>query len=191
MIRIIGPKDKEVADVINTTSRSKNWSRGLSPFFVGPVKLYGGYEAKNVENAWQFGKVHPVHLDVDGNVLPEYFEWARKGWEDPVAHRYPMGRWARPAFSLWDGRKLGYIEARKTIYVPLYAEAVQKTDAFKRLEQVYKQNGQVTLWDFDGYDYLAMNKSLVDVINDQNRKMGHAFVLAMILGKQLDNCLNS
>ncbi len=42
----------EDAVVINTTSRSSNWSRGLSPFFLGPIYLYDGFVSKNIENAW-------------------------------------------------------------------------------------------------------------------------------------------
>lgn len=52
MIYVIGPQNKAPDDavVINTTSRSANWSKGLSPFFLGPVKLYGDYVSQNVEN---------------------------------------------------------------------------------------------------------------------------------------------
>lgn len=46
------PQDTPPAVIINTTSRSKNWSRELSPFVLGPVDLYAGLIAKNVENAW-------------------------------------------------------------------------------------------------------------------------------------------
>jgi hypothetical protein len=35
-----------------------------------------------------------------------------------------MGRGAKPEYSLWDGERLDYIEARKRIYAPLYARAV-------------------------------------------------------------------
>jgi hypothetical protein len=53
MLYICGPRDKPKNEIIiNTTSRSNNWSRGLSPFFLGAVELYGDYIAKNVENAW-------------------------------------------------------------------------------------------------------------------------------------------
>lgn len=31
-------------------------ARRLSPFFLGPVALYDGHVAKNVENAWQYSK---------------------------------------------------------------------------------------------------------------------------------------
>lgn len=55
MLYIIGPYDKSPGSsrVINTTSRSDNWSRSLSPFFCGLCELYGGYKSHNVENAWQ------------------------------------------------------------------------------------------------------------------------------------------
>jgi len=93
------PRD---ALVINTTSRSQGWSRGLSPFFAGPVDLYGGYSARNVENAWQFSKVYKQHINEEGSPTEEYFEWAKRGWSDDWAHRYPMGKGAIPQYSWWD-----------------------------------------------------------------------------------------
>lgn len=43
-------------------------------------------------------------------------------------------------------------------------------------------NGEpLVLWDFDGYDHQALGISLAEVIEDPRRKMGHAFVLAMLL----------
>jgi len=55
MIYVIGPYDKAPvgSTVINTTSRSDNWTRSLSPFLCGPCKLYGEYTSINVENGWQ------------------------------------------------------------------------------------------------------------------------------------------
>lgn len=165
---------------VNTTSRSSNWSRGLSPFFCGPVKLYDDYVAQNVENAWQFSKVYKQHLDGD-TPSSAYFEWAERGWKDTFAHRYPMGKGAIPEFSWFDGKKLTYIEARKAIYIPLYAEAVQKKDAFKVLKELFDSGQDIYLKDFDGYDFRKLNMSYDDVINCETRKMGHAFVLAMLL----------
>ncbi len=39
----------------------------------------------------------------------------------------------------------------------------------------------LALWDYDGYDYLSMDMSLKDVLNDPSRPMGHAFVLASLI----------
>lgn len=183
MIYVVGPKcpTPDGATVINTTSRSSNWSKGLSPFFVGPVDLYDGYKSYNLENAWQFSKVYYNHVDEQDNPTQEYFDWAQKGWDSIRAHRYPMGKGSVPLFSYWDGAKLTYIEARKKIYIPLYAQAVQKTFAFQKLKKMHEAGEDLYLWDFDGYNHRALGLSYEEVINDPNRKMGHAFVISMLL----------
>lgn len=182
MIYVIGPRDSRIFHAINTTSRSNNWSKGLSPFFLGPVTLTGANNrvAKNVENAWQFTKVYPEHLEND---LPsqKYFNWARAGFQDQKAHRYPMGRGKRPAYSWWNGKKLGYIEARKEIYIPLYSQSVIQTKAFQKLKEKYEEEENVWLWDFDGYNHRELHMSWEDVMDCEHKKMGHVFVLAMML----------
>jgi hypothetical protein len=187
MIYVIGPTDKtpEGATVINTTSRSYNWSRALSPFFLGPVDLYGGYQAQNVENAWQFSKVYEYYTDDQGNPDARYFQWAKDGWQDKRDHRYPMGKDVKPLYSYWDGEKLTYVEARKKIYLPLYAGAVQKTHAFDNLKKMHEEGQTLYLWDFDGYNHKVCDLTYDQVINDPNRKMGHAFVIAMLLDGHL------
>src|ERR1019366_10128472 len=132
-------KTPEDAMVINTTSSCKNGPRGLSPFFAGPCKLYGDFTAKNVENAWQAAKCYAEDLQEDGSVGEKYFAWAQKIWNDSYAHRYPKGKGAAPLFSYWDGERLDYIAARKKIYIPIYSEAVQKTEAFKKLKSIYEE----------------------------------------------------
>lgn len=137
-----------------------------------------------MENGWQYTKVYKQHTDASGDPTDEYWKWARKGWSDQWAHRYPMGKGAKPEYCLWDGEKLGYIEARKKVYVPLYWKAVKKTPAYKKLKQIYETTDQIIyLWDFDGYNYESLGMSLFDVINDPTRTMGHAFILARMLEK--------
>ena len=173
------------ACVINTTSRSNNWSRGLSPFFLGPVNLYKDFVAQNVENAWQFSKVYKQHVGEDNEPTEEYFEWAQKGWNDKWAHRYPMGRGAKPEYSYWDGNHLDYINARKNIYIPLYAKAVVNTPTFRHLKKLADKQ-DIYLQDFDAYNHKAMEWSFQDVMNCTTKKMGHAFVLAMLLEDKLN-----
>jgi hypothetical protein len=189
MIYVIGPYDKlpdHLQDkILNTTSRSTNWGRGFSPFFLGPIDLYGGHVAKNMENAWQYAKVYEYYLESDDTVGERYFNWAKDGWNDPKAHRYPMGKEAKPLYSYWDGEKLTYTEARKKIYIPLYAKYVQETFAFEKLKKMHEQNEEVYLWDFDGYNHKQLGLTYDQVINDPNRKMGHAFVIAMLLDGHL------
>ncbi len=165
---------------VNTISRSANWSRSFSPFFVGPVKLYGGFEAQNVENAWQFSKVSQQHIGPDGLPNEDYWKWAKFGWADTWAHRYPMGRGAVPEYSWWDGQMLGYIEARKKIYMPLYS-TVRDTLAFQQLQKLAEGDKDLYLVDFDAYNHKQIGMSYDEVLNCETRKMGHAFVLAMML----------
>lgn len=170
-------------NIINTTSRSSTWSRGLSPFLVGPVKLYGGYASQNMENAWQFSKVYYNMVDNDDNPSEAYFEWAKKGWADHKAHRYPAGKENKPLFSYWDGKKLDYCEARREIYIPLYAEAVQKTQAFKSLKLFHERmptDKTLFLWDFDAHN-MPPPCDYANLYNNPNIKFGHAYVLAMLL----------
>lgn len=56
MIKVINfqYKNKESDVVVNTTSRSNNWSAGLSPFHLGPIQLYNGFISNNMENGWQY-----------------------------------------------------------------------------------------------------------------------------------------
>lgn len=181
MIYVIGPKDPRQSGVINTTSRSKNWSKGLSPFFLGPVTLSDGQVSKNVENAWQFTKAYSEHLNEDSFPSPNYFSWSKGGFADSRAHRYPMGKGRIPEYSWWDNKKLSYIEARKQIYIPLYSQAVSQSEAFQKLSDVHAGSEDIWLWDFDGYNHRALSMSWDDVIHCETRKMGHAFVLAMML----------
>lgn len=196
---------RETGTIISTVSKD---NPDLSPFHLGPCDLYGDHTSKNMENAWQFAKVYPEYTEEGYNPYKgidpkksldsytikedEYFAWATKGWNDQRAHRYPKGRGRKPLFSLWDGERLGYVDARKTIYGPLYAEAVQKTEGWKKLKaqwkEIKKAGGILTLLDYDAYDHNLLHMTLTDVLNHPTRKMGHAFVLAMLLTK--DPALN-
>ena len=126
-------KDKIPTDliIIDTTSRSNSWTRGLSLFFVEGGYFYGNNYAYNIENLYQYAKTYEHMVDENQNPTQKYFDWAKKGWNDKRAVRYPMGRDARPLYSYWDGQKLSYIEARKKIYVPYYSRGVVKQSAFQ------------------------------------------------------------
>jgi len=92
-----------------------------------------------------------------------------------------MGRGKKPLYAYWDGRHLDYVPARKTIYMPLYRDAVRPTEAFAELVRVCRQHELVVLRDFDGYDHRALGMTLEEVLDCRSRIMGHAFVLAMML----------
>jgi hypothetical protein len=179
--KIANQEDQGVM-VVDTTSKAEDWRRDLSPFNLGPCALYGTIVSANMENAWQYAKVYSEDTDAAGNPTRSYWAWARLGWADETPHRYPKGKGAVPEYSLWDGQRLDYIAARKRIYAPLYAEAVQRTEGWQMLVGLYQNNRKLYLRDWDGW---SMEKygmtNLTDVLNNPSQKMGHAFVLAMLL----------
>ena len=192
MIQVINYKFKIADDmnVIETTSRSTDWSRGLSPFNCGPVDLYGGYKSYNVENGWQYTKCFYNHVCSNGEPTADYFSWAEAGWHSIKANRYPMGKGVKPLYSFWDGDKLTYIEARHKIYIPLYSSAVQKTFAFKKLKEVYSdlksQNKILYLLDFDAHNLPDDGDYTYSKLwNNPDIKVGHAYVIAMLLEESL------
>jgi hypothetical protein len=170
------------ATVIDTTS-SSGLFRDLSPFVLPAPP------ARNFENLWQFSKVYPCHVNSDGEPTEEWDRWRMQGWADTKAHRYPMGKGAKPLYSFWQGRHLDYIEARKQIYIPEYVRNVITTESYHKLYSLYHQQ-DIVLLDYDAYDYQALGMALVDVVNEPGRKMGHAFVLIMMLEGVLDECLD-
>lgn len=175
--------DKKNNIIINTTSTSKNWSKGLSPFLVPAGKLYGNYFSYNIENMWQMSKVYKCHIDKNGDPTSKYFEWAKKGWLTKKGIRYPMGKGAKPEYSYWDGEKLSYVEARKKIYLPYYAKNVIKTKSFKLLKELYlnETKKDIYLLDFDGYNHVELGLSDDYVLNTPYRSMGHGFVIYFLL----------
>jgi hypothetical protein len=178
---------------IDTTSNSGKY-RDLSPFVLGPIEvedyLEGKQVSKNFENYWQFSKVYfPQHVDFNGNPTNEWFKWRDNGFNTSRAIRYPMGRGTKPLYSYWNGYHLKYIEARKKIYASIYAKYVVKTKSFDLLYELYSKGETLILKDYDAYDHMKERLTLKQVINDPNRKCGHAFVLAMILQNKLEECL--
>ncbi len=179
--------------VVDTTSNTHPIYKKLSPFVLPAPP------AHNFENLWQFSKVYSSQVDDKGNPKPEWFWWRRDGFYDEIAHRYPMGKGAIPLYSIYPQsafnltEKLGYIQARKQIYAPIYAENVASTDSYKILREQYGEcnlhNKEIILLDYDAYDHQALGMSLTDVINNPKRKMGHSFVLMMMLSGELEKCI--
>ena len=84
---------------IDCTSGNKDevMSRGLSPFYLGPVECYDGLVAQTFERGWQCAKVYPWNVGGDGNPDGRYFAWrdamwAEKGFTDKMSIRFPVGK---------------------------------------------------------------------------------------------------
>lgn len=180
---------------VNVTSTSAQAWRALSPFYLGPVTVHtprGGFESRCVENAWQYTKVYAFDpagrpmVDEAGAPTDVYYDWARAGWANPRPTRFPMGRGARPLYSLGPaGERLSYIEARRILYAPWYAGAAAATPAYQSLRELYAAQlaggSRIALVDFDGWDHIGQSCTLAQVLREPRPKMGHAFVLAGML----------
>jgi hypothetical protein len=182
MIYCVGPKDEvpEGALVINTTSRSDNWSKGLSPFFLGPIEEYG-LKAENFENFWQFGgKVFACH-DNNGKPSEDWFKWRDNGLKNKYAVRYPFGKGVSCKYFWMDGKPYDYVEARKKFYFPIYAKYMRKTKAYSILEDLASIHDDIYLWDFDVYNHKKLDLSMENVLSNPNKKAGHGFALCFML----------
>jgi len=209
MIRVVGKRGKgSFESQLDDAAKGKEFVRidctsgnpdpvmreGLSPFYLGPVECYDGLVSQTFERAWQCAKVYPWTLGTDGNPNARYFAWrdemwATKGFGDKMSIRFPVGKRnvGKCLYSWWkvDGefKPLYYIPARKAIYIPLYAKAVVKTEAYRRLVELRDSGKNLLLIDFDGYNihHPRYNFTYNDAIHCNWLKMGHCFVLAMLL----------
>ena len=209
MIRVVGKRGKgSFESQLDDAAKGKEFVKidctsgnpdpvmreGLSPFYLGPVECYDGLVSQTFERAWQCAKVYPWTRGADGNPNANYFAWrdemwAMKGFEDKMSIRFPVGREnVRKCCYVWwkvDGefRKLGYIDGRKYIYLPLYAKTVVKKEAYRRLVELHGSGKNLMLIDFDGYNihHPKYNFTYNDAIHCPLLKMGHGFILAMLL----------
>jgi hypothetical protein len=189
LIKALFKFSKDIPDgsiVIDTTS-GKGEYRELSPFVLPAPP------AKCFENLWQYSKVYNSQIDSKGEPVPSWYGWRERGFTSVQAHRYPMGKGMIPEYSYWDGQHLGYIQARKQIYIPEYSKNVSKTESYHKLDYLYQEclglNRHLILLDYDAYDHQGFGMTLKDVVHNPNRKMGHAFVLLIMLTNQLKECL--
>lgn len=173
-------------------SRDHDWKE-LSPFFLGPCTTPDGLEFQNMENLWQFSKVyngsfanHVKAGRLGFSITEDFFAWREAGAVRTDAVRYPMGRGAKPLFSYWKlprrpALRLGYIAARKLIYVPEYAKLAANTEAYAKLKRMYDKGKVIVLRDFDARHQELFADQWIKYLDDPARKMGHAYVLAMML----------
>lgn len=178
----INAKPKDDYDIVMpTVSRSEG--RQLSPFVLGPVKLPRPIKgAANtftcLENAWQYAKAYRSlgHVDDGFNLTPAFYNWWEVGCNSRKPERYPAGKGACPAFSVFGRLRLSYVAARKAIYAPIYASLVEETKLFRELQREYRKGARILLLDYDA-SYEQSELQFTTIINMRERKMGHAYVL--------------
>lgn len=182
------PSDYFSLDVTSRNAKLKNY---LSPFFLGPVSSPDGLTAHVVENLWQFGKLYPQLADEYGNPTEEFFKWRLEGFNDPKAHRHTLP--GKPLYHWWNGERLGYIESRKRVYIPVYTMAImQRPEVLRQLKQYLEKGGKVAIRDYDGFNFKKNGFDYESYMNYDKKILGHGHVIAMIMERPdlINNMLN-
>lgn len=173
----------------------------MSPLYLGP-------EHQRFENTWQYSKVYPQlgHWDTERECpTPAWTHWKLKGFTKTAGKRKKGIRtppevstlrkkfretgapWT-PRCSWWNNEPLDYIEARKKIYVPLYAQMVVETDAFKACRAMLDEGKKLLIIDLDGPPLDAYPNGaevtrdfIAEKLNDPSHPFGHGYVVAALL----------
>ena len=136
---------KEFLDaiIIDVTSKAKDDFVRLSPFYpVGGIPVLGkeGVTSESVEGVWQGLKM----FEGEGTDSSCFHNKTMKGLKRTCrTHGKCLGH-------SYEGRALGYIEARKTIYIPSYKWMLENkcADLVKKLK-IMSQSRTVVLLDYD------------------------------------------
>jgi hypothetical protein len=140
---------------------------GLSPYILRDPA------GRIMENIWQFAKVYAsvpeiktpawswkaeIHVK-DGKILPAYWKWRMAGMNHQIPVRYPVGFHDRhkclyalgiDATPENPGDQMKYVEARKKIYVPVYAELAKQSEEFTQLQALLHEGYNLQILDVDG-----------------------------------------
>ena len=175
--------------VLDVTSHNSNKvvAEALSPLWLDGGVSSDGDRCKRFENLWQYTKVYSEHIASNGDPNEKYWQWRKAGFSNTgKGVRFPFGKPRKPEYAYWmingEWHKLGYLDARKIIYIPEYAKLVSQTEYYKELKKYFDAHPDVklALVDFDAYNNHKLGMSMVDVFNC-NKKAGHAFVIKMLL----------
>ena len=162
-----------------------------------------------MENIWQSSKIYPTvsaqrqtHMGmftweypaethiVDNFPTDQYFIWREKLLNNPYSVRYPNGYAGKKSCAavLWpaeDGSVLSYeyIEARKQIYCPIYAQLVRSTSAYAALKNLVKTGVNLIFSDMLMFraKITLTAQAYQEYENNAQLSFGHSWTLAACL----------
>jgi hypothetical protein len=140
-------------------------------------------KSRTVENTWQFLKIWPGE---EGWREQD----AREAFRATCAVRYPRGRGTKAIGAYWgeDGSTLGYVEARKRIYVPCYLELLSRPDRAALIDRLRElaTRQPVFIWDPDSYDVGQHGMTdILEAMDFEGRPFAHAFLVALAVQDRL------
>lgn len=179
--------------VILSTPADRIAVKTISPKVVGPVlDKQSGLWAETMEDAWQGGKLWKSagHIGADGQPTPEWFAFRAKVYASGKGKRRPLSkkRYGLPSSSFYEGRLMGYVESRKRIYVPKYAECIENMSAMHALRAELAQGVNLLILDNDAppKDKWPQGREMTqemwnEMIEDASVPFGHGYVVAALL----------
>lgn len=177
----------------NLLGPSKVPANTLSPMAVGPVVFEDGTRAELFENAWQFGKYwgeKSGHLDAHGKPTAKWFAFRDKGYKMLKGKRrpLPLKEYGRPIGSFYNGKHMDYVESRKKIYVPIYANLISGLPAIAALRAMVAKGENIMIVDNDGPpkslypDGMEMTaEAWRKMIENPRFPFGHGYVVAALV----------
>jgi alkylated DNA repair dioxygenase AlkB len=194
---------------VDVSSRPTELGRlfpGLCPFGMGPVTMYPGARALpalTAGNAFEHAKLYAAHADPEGDLTEAHASWMCEGAR-AHAPRFPpsdsgehlgadLGFAEAPLCAVWRDRRLGCVEARLLIYIPLYVEALCRDPEaraaygkLRALRAAARAAGtRLALFDNTGYDCEAAGLTLEQAAAAPGWATSHALVLAALLEDRL------
>ena len=188
---------------IDVTSASRNLlgknhipANTLSPLTLGPVADKEGNVVLTFEAFWQHSKYWPTaaHLDGEGAPTQKWFEFRAKGFKLTKGKRrpLPLRQYGRPTGAVYNSQIYtgsdGYVQSRKDVYVPIYANLIKDLPAIAALKQMVKNGESVMIVDGDGPprdiypDGMEMTKeNWQKMLNDSRFPFGHGYVVAAVV----------
>ena len=174
------PYTEGFLNVIVTSHNRKGLGASLSPYVVADSKgrimenlwqfskVYTRVHAQIQPNWTWEAEEHYVSdkSTAKGHLTSEYWEWRQAGMEHDKPVRYPNGfkGKAECLFALWPDdnesvldpkakmSEIGYIDARKKIYAPLYVELAKDNKELKKLQDMLESGVSIQIIDVDGPD---------------------------------------
>jgi len=178
---------------------------------VKPIEVYPHHTFKgNKKYLWWSYDKEETHIDDNGDVKKEYFNWKKSLFDCAKPVRYPNSYALKHTckFTLLvkkDGtqEKLNYLEARKQLYCNEYMRLVRTKSSYKKLLNMLLEGKKLCIFEVDvpavtkkgvhgkyakdGNVFKASLKKINKLLNDTSEPFGHGLCLAKALLEDYQN----
>ncbi|MDR9837015.1 MULTISPECIES: hypothetical protein [Herbaspirillum] len=174
---------------VDVSRQSKQWGSQLHPDNLQPARAISGIRARSLTNLWQYSQVYPAFFDQNELMpIPEYFNWARQGFIAAKPDPAPCGKGALPLLTWWSDTAHSPRYAWRNIYIPEYADAAVRTEAFTQLQMASRARPIVIKT--DRAFYCEDGELRIEELLEKDLLRDHGLVLAAMLQHGSKSCLD-